>query len=71
MDITRYVSSEDIISQLRLYYGYPTCNTIDFNKYLGTIKYTQDGYLSCFVRNQIFIIDPITGVIIECYEGGR
>lgn len=71
MDITPYVSSDDIISQLRLFYGYPACNDIDFTKYLGTVQYTNDGYLTLTVRGQIFIIHPVTGVILNYYEGGR
>ena len=71
MDINKYLTSDDIIHQLRLFYGYPMCNEIDFTKYLGGIESTNDGYLQIIVRGQTFIIDPVIGVIKEYYEGGR
>ena len=59
-----YFTDDELVSQLRMQFPREKQYSIDFYKWLNTIKLTDKGYV-IQVENRKFLVDTILGVVIR------
>lgn len=64
MALSPYFTDEELISQLRLQFDYDDMWDIDFTTIFQSIE-EEDDFFTLNFRNRCFLIDKITGIVIE------
>lgn len=66
--VMTYFSEEELINHLRCEFPRSKQYSINFKRYLSTLKPLNNGNFSLIIENRKFIIDKYTGFVLDVFE---